>query len=270
MVNEHVNTAAKLISGLILLAVFFGLIIAIDAYHTAANKKLTLPSSKSVFKTIRLIKSSGFTLFANNFYALEIQHFFYNPVAVVALIIGILISNVIASLMFIFLFWIFALLQAISLIYEKARSSKMGLKFFVIRKGPPFILTPMLEKYGAPVGESYTEIHVNSGKKYPDMDTYCKAMQYDAELLRCLADKGKLTGILTINSFNRQAAATLEKAFTGYSIYRKNAVCLTEANLTGWKGKRFQKRQKKMFGKVLSHRDVGNPEEWDLLVISQT
>lgn len=207
------------------------------------------------------------TLIANNFYSLALQDVITRPWVILLVFFLLLLVPTSVGISFILLFWLFTVAQLISTIYEKRRSAKLGLQFFVLRQGPPFILTPLLEKHGAPTGEKYTEIHVNSDKKYPDMDAYNRAMQHDAELLRRLADEGRLTGLLTFNSFNRQATAALEKAFAGYPVFRKNAVCLSRVNLTGLKGKRFQKRQKKMFGRVLSHRDVGKPEEWDLLVV---
>jgi len=265
---EHgrIQEASELLYNFIMAVLCFNTLMAFDAYAVTRGIRI-LPSLLKAREMLKLFRQSGITLFANNFYALDLQDAVYKPLRLVVVAVLALFVPVQVGLAFYLIFSLYALLQLASLSYEKHRSHKMGLRFFVIRKGPPFILTPLLRKHGAPAGEKYLELHVRI-RKYPDLDTYNRAMEQDAQLLRRLVDEGKLSGTLVFNSFNRRASGVLEKAFTGYPMFKKEGICLARVNLTGWEGRRFQKMQKKMFGKVLSNRDVGKPQEWDLLIIN--
>lgn len=208
------------------------------------------------------------TLLANNFYGLWIQDFVLVPWKFICLLLILLLIPQNLVKYFLTFVYIFLFIQLGWQYYEKYWSNRKGLDFFILRQGPTFIINTLLKKHGIKGSSKFYEIHVRIDKKYSDMNTYNQAMLNDVKIIRQLMDEGKLNCTLFFNSFNRQAVAALEEAFKGYKVIRVNNLCLVKAFMTGWKGKRFQKRQRRMFGQVKSHRDVGKPEEWDLLLIN--
>lgn len=107
-----------------------------------------------------------------------------------------------------------------------------------------------------------------SYRKKGGIEQYLKDLREDAIRFATLVKEGRLScNAITCNSFNRYLLEALENAFEGNEITSFKGVSLVNSCLKLYGRKAYEKIQRRMFGKVYSHRPVSEASEWDLLII---
>jgi len=166
---------------------------------------------------------------------------------------------------------VYFVILALSMLYWRYRSKKLGLRSLLIFPGAPFWLKKMLASRNIQVSiyGNLIEVHVNVRQKYKDWDDYNNAIDSDISTImnHLLSGRFGKNVTVTFNSFNRQITDKLERAFTRHGhCVRFKKIALPNLAAYIYNPAHFKKVQIKMFGEVKSKRPVHVPEAWELLI----
>ncbi|MFZ5596720.1 MAG: hypothetical protein ACOY31_06870 [Bacillota bacterium] len=148
--------------------------------------------------------------------------------------------------------------------FWRLKSARLGLRLFIVVPGSRFWFEKLSRRRGLDleITRQSLELHVNTGAVFSDWGDYNLAMEEDIRIIRGLRENRSMT----FNSFNHRVADRLERAFP--LCIRIRGVALAAGSRLVYSRWRFERIQKKMFGRVISKRDVQQEDGWDLLVIN--
>jgi len=172
--------------------------------------------------------------------------------------------------------WFFG--QGGSTVYWLWRSRKMGLRNLLVRPIPPdqFVYLADHQGISVKVSEPTLEVHTwtnCSYRKKGGIDQYQRDLEHDAARLARLAHRGELKyRVITCNSFNRYLLQSLRQAFLKdpFDVLQMHCypkLVMVPCGLQLYREKSFAKIQRRMFGRVYSHRKVDVIDQWDLLIV---